>query len=172
MTRLLLALALAPSELSAQSVPQSLPPAATVARTTDSLVQAFVAAGGAPSVAVGIMRGADTIALRAWGKADLEHEVPATAQTVYRIGSVTKQFTAAAVMQLVEQGKVRLTDSIAAYVPDLPAAWRPVTIRQLLITPPASRAFPARRPGRARRAPRSPPRRRAATRRRPPLGSS
>jgi len=95
-------------------------------------VQAFVAAGGAPGVAVGIMRGADTIALRAWGKADLEHEVPATAQTVYRIGSVTKQFTAAAVMQLVEQGKVRLTDSIAAYVPDLPAAWRPVTIRQLL----------------------------------------
>lgn len=118
----------APAALSAQSVP----PAAQAARVIDSLAAAFVAGGGAPSVAVGVVRGADTIALKAWGKADLEHDVPATAETVYRIGSVTKQFTAAAVMQLVEQGKVRLADSIAAYLPDLPAAWRPVTVRQLL----------------------------------------
>jgi CubicO group peptidase (beta-lactamase class C family) len=111
---------------------QSVPPAAQASRVIDSLAEAFVAAGGAPSVAVGVVRGGDTITLRAWGKADLEHDVPATAATVYRIGSVTKQFTAAAVMQLVEQGKVRLTDSIAAFLPDLPAAWRPVTIWQLL----------------------------------------
>ncbi len=129
MKRLLLVLTLAlPSGLSAQS----LPPRATVARVADSLVQAFIAAGGSPSVAAGIVRGADTILLRAWGKADLEHGVAATAQTVYRIGSVTKQFTAAAVMQLVEQGKVGLGDSIAAHLPDLPSAWRRVTIRQLL----------------------------------------
>ncbi|HVG43246.1 MAG TPA: serine hydrolase, partial [Longimicrobium sp.] len=67
-----------------------------------------------------------------WGKADLENDVAATEHSVYRIGSVTKQFTAAAVMQLVEQGKVRLTDSIGAHLPTLPAAWRGVTVRQLL----------------------------------------
>ena len=111
---------------------QALPPVAQASRVIDSLAEAFVASGGAPSVAVGVVRGADTIALKAWGKADLEHDVPATAGTVYRIGSVTKQFTAAAVMQLVEQGKVRLADSIGAWLPDLPAAWRPATIRQLL----------------------------------------
>ncbi len=128
MNRFLIALALAPAALSAQALPST----ADAARVTDSLARAFLAAGGAPSVAIGVVRGTDTIALSAWGKADLEHDVPATAQTVYRIGSVTKQFTAAAVMQLVEQGKVKLGDSVAAYLPGLPAAWRGVTIRQLL----------------------------------------
>lgn len=129
MKRLLFAVALvAPSALPAQA----LPAADSVARVADSLAQAFLAGGASPSVALGIVRGADTIALRAWGKADLEHDIAATPITVYRIGSVTKQFTAAAVMQLVEQGKVRLADSIAAYVPDLPAAWRSVTVAQLL----------------------------------------
>ena len=126
--RLVLLLALAPSVLSAQSLPAR----DAVARTTDSLGRAFVESGASPSVAIGVVRGADTIALGAWGKADLEHDVNATAETVYRTGSVTKQFTAAAVMQLVEQGKVRLDDSIAAHIAGLPAAWRPVTIRQLL----------------------------------------
>jgi len=108
---------------------QALPPVATVARLADSLARAFLAEGGAPSVAIGVVRGADTIELKAWGTADLELDVPASAGSVYRIGSVTKQFTAAAVMQLVEQGKARLDDSIATHLTGLPAAWRPVTIR-------------------------------------------
>ncbi|HEX6645239.1 MAG TPA: serine hydrolase domain-containing protein [Gemmatimonadales bacterium] len=105
---------------------------AAVARTIDSLATAFIAGAGAPSVAIAVVRGADTIALRAWGKADLEHDVAATPETVYRIGSVTKQFTAAAVMQLVEQEKLSLDDSIGAHLAGLPAAWRGVTVRQLL----------------------------------------
>jgi CubicO group peptidase (beta-lactamase class C family) len=129
MSRRLLALSLVfPAALSAQS----LPPVATVARVADSLAQAFLAGRGAPSVAIGVVRGADTIVMKAWGMADLEQDVAATPKSVYRIGSVTKQFTAAAVMQLVEQGKVRLDDSISAHVPSLPAAWRRVTVRQLL----------------------------------------
>ncbi len=111
---------------------QTLPSATAVARVVDSLAGAFIAERGSPSVAIGIVRGGDTIALKAWGKADLEQDVAATAKSVYRIGSVTKQFTSAAVMQLVEQGKVRLDDSIATYLSSLPAAWRPVTVRQLL----------------------------------------
>jgi CubicO group peptidase (beta-lactamase class C family) len=116
-----------PALLSAQA-----PPAARVAQVVDSLARAFVAQGGAPSVAIGVVRGGETIVMKGWGKADLENDVPATEHSVYRIGSITKQFTAAAVMQLVEQGKVRLTDSIGAHLPTLPAAWRGVTVRQLL----------------------------------------
>lgn len=104
---------------------------AAVARIADSLAQAFIV-HESPSVAIALVRGRDTITLKAWGKADLEQEVAATPRSVYRIGSVTKQFTSAAVMQLVEQGKVKLDDSIATYLPTLPVAWRPVTVRQLL----------------------------------------
>jgi CubicO group peptidase (beta-lactamase class C family) len=111
---------------------QELPPVGAVARVADSLAQDFIATGGAPSVAIGVVRGADTIVLKAWGTADLELDVPASAGSVYRIGSVTKQFTAAAVMQLIEQGRARLDDSIAAHLSGLPAAWGRVTIRQLL----------------------------------------
>ena len=110
---------------------QGLPPVAAVARMADSLAQAFIV-HESPSVAIALVRGRDTITLKAWGKADLEQEVAATPRSVYRIGSVTKQFTSAAVMQLVEQGKVKLDDSIATYLPTLPVAWRPVTVRQLL----------------------------------------
>jgi D-alanyl-D-alanine carboxypeptidase len=111
---------------------QTLPSPAAVARIADSLGADFVASQRAPSVAVAIVRGRDTITIKAWGMADLENEVPATARSVYRIGSVTKQFTAAAVMQLAEQGKLRLDDSIAAHLNGLPRSWRRVTIRQLL----------------------------------------
>jgi CubicO group peptidase (beta-lactamase class C family) len=128
MRSLALVLLLAPSLLAAQSLPAR----DAVARTTDSLARAFIESGGAPSVAIGVVRGADTVVLEAWGKADLEHDVDATARTVYRTGSVTKQFTAAAVMQLVEQGKVRLDDSIGGHLASLPAAWRGVPVRQLL----------------------------------------
>lgn len=116
----------------ATAAAQSLPPAGTVRQLADSLARAFVADGGAPSVAVGMVRGKDTLILQAFGMADFENEVPATARSVYRIGSVTKQFAAAAVMQLVEQGKVRLEDPIGSHLATLPEAWKPVTVRQLL----------------------------------------
>ncbi len=128
MRKLAFVLLLAPSLLTAQAGPGR----DAAARTIDSLATAFIASGGSPSVAIGVVRGTDTITLSAWGKADLEHDVNATAATVYRTGSVTKQFTAAAVMQLVEQGKVRLDDSIGTHLAGLPAAWRGVPIRQLL----------------------------------------
>ena len=125
--RAFLACAIASAPLHAQ-----LPSRAAATSLIDSLATAFVAERQSPSVAVALVRGTDTLAFNAWGKADLENDVAATPRTVYRIGSVTKQFTSAAVMQLVEQGKVKLDDSIATYLPTLPAAWRGVTVRQLL----------------------------------------
>ncbi|HTM61878.1 MAG TPA: serine hydrolase domain-containing protein [Burkholderiales bacterium] len=111
---------------------QDAPQRSAVAARVDSLARAFVADRDAPAVSVEVVRGGDTVVSAGYGTADLENQVPATAATLYRIGSITKQFTAAAVIRLVEQGKVTLDDSIAAYVPNLPAAWRAVTVRELL----------------------------------------
>jgi serine beta-lactamase-like protein LACTB, mitochondrial len=66
------------------------------------------------------------------GLADVENQVPATAATVFDIGSVSKVLTAVAVMQLVEQGHVRLDDPIQKYVPSFPDKGSPITIRHLM----------------------------------------
>lgn len=115
--------------LSGQSI---LAAQSTATITADSLARDYIARGEAPSVAVAIVRGNDTVLFAAYGKANLELDVDATTASVYRIGSVTKQFTAAAVIQLIEQGKVRLDDSIGAHLANLPTAWQSVTVRQLL----------------------------------------
>ncbi len=111
---------------------QPLPSRAIVEHAADSIVRRVLASNGSPSLAVAIVRGGDTLVMKAWGTADLESPSVATAQTVYRIGSVTKQFTAAVVLQLVDSGSIRIDDAIGTYLPTLPAAWKPVTIRQLL----------------------------------------
>src|SRR5437870_5332894 len=67
-----------------------------------------------------------------YGYADLEHQIRASAGTVYGIGSVTKQFTAVAVMQLVEQRIVGLDDKIWKYLPTRGRLQPPVTVRHLL----------------------------------------
>jgi D-alanyl-D-alanine carboxypeptidase len=78
-----------------------------------------------------LVRGRDTLVHKAYGKADLENDVAATPAHVYRIGSITKQFTAAGVMRLVEQGKVSLDDDFTKYVP-FDTRGRRVTVRHLL----------------------------------------
>lgn len=124
-----LVVALAPANASAQN---TTPPDAHVRAIVDSLARAFVADTQAPGVSIEVVRGADTVVSGGWGFANLEERVPATAATLYRIGSITKQFTSASVMRLVEAGNVSLDDSIATYVPNLPVAWRGVTVRELL----------------------------------------
>lgn len=80
---------------------------------------------------IGIVDHGRVVLVKAYGKADVENEVPAAADTVYRIGSITKEFTAAAVMQLVEQGKVGLDDDITKYVA-IDTHGKPIAIRDLL----------------------------------------
>lgn len=69
---------------------------------------------------------------RSYGMANYELDVPNSARTVYRIASLTKQFTALAVMQLQEQGRLKVDDPICQYLDQCPAAWKPVTLRHLL----------------------------------------
>jgi len=85
-----------------------------------------------PGASLAIVRDGHIIKAQGYGFANLELKAPATKKTVYEIGSNTKQFTAAAIMMLVEEGKVALEDSITKYFPEAPQAWRDITIRHLL----------------------------------------
>jgi CubicO group peptidase (beta-lactamase class C family) len=98
----------------------------------DSLVTAQMVKNHNVGVSIGIQKGEDLLMARGYGSADLELGVPADAETVYRIGSLTKQFTATGILQLVEQGKIGLQDDITKFLPDYPTQGHKVTIHELL----------------------------------------
>lgn len=83
-------------------------------------------------LALGLFQDDEPIFNRGYGFANLEHQVPVTPDTVFSIASVTKLFTGTAVFQLIEQGKLNLTDPIGDYLPNLPEAWRPIQLHHLL----------------------------------------
>jgi CubicO group peptidase (beta-lactamase class C family) len=85
-----------------------------------------------PGAAVLVVHNDAVILRKGFGMADLELKVPVDPEHVFRVGSITKQFTAVAILQLVAAGKIKLDDDIATYVPDFPAAGHKVTIAQLL----------------------------------------
>jgi CubicO group peptidase (beta-lactamase class C family) len=105
---------------------------ADFAPRADSLVYTYLAESRAPSVAFAVIRGNDTLAFGAHGLADIAAWRAPTATTIYEIGSITKQFTSAAIMRLVDQGKLKLDDDMSKYVPQFPLQGKHVTIRQLL----------------------------------------
>jgi serine beta-lactamase-like protein LACTB, mitochondrial len=95
-------------------------------------ISAEMSRAGAPGVSVAVVMDGAVRYANGFGLADLENSVPATADTVYRLASISKPMTATAVMQLVEQGKLDLDSSVERYVPTFPKKEWPVTIRQLL----------------------------------------
>jgi CubicO group peptidase (beta-lactamase class C family) len=82
--------------------------------------------------AVLVARGADVILSKGYGSANLEWDVPNTPATKFRLGSITKQFTAASILLLEERGKLKIDDPIKKYLTDAPAAWDRITIHNLL----------------------------------------
>lgn len=85
-----------------------------------------------PGAAVAVWRGGRTLFAKAYGMANLTHEVPFTVTTPTNIGSTSKQFTAFAIMLLAEQGKLSLDDDVRKHIPELPDLGTVVTIRHLL----------------------------------------
>jgi CubicO group peptidase (beta-lactamase class C family) len=69
---------------------------------------------------------------KGYGMANLELDVPNTPDTKFRLGSITKQFTSAAILQLQEQGKLSVDDAACKFIDSCPAAWKPITVRHLL----------------------------------------
>jgi CubicO group peptidase (beta-lactamase class C family) len=105
--------------------------ASTVA-AIDSIANAFLAGGKGAGLSVAVVKGRDTLALRGYGKADLELDTPTPPRAVYEIGSVTKQFTAVALLMLRDEGRLSLDDDFTKYLPDFPTQGRRITVRQLL----------------------------------------
>jgi CubicO group peptidase (beta-lactamase class C family) len=105
---------------------------AEIARRVDAAIAQVVARPEAAGLSVAVARGDKVIVERGAGRADIDAGRAADAATEFRIGSVTKQFTAAAIMKLVEQGKLSLDDPLKKYLPDFDTGGRTVTIRQLL----------------------------------------
>jgi D-alanyl-D-alanine carboxypeptidase len=85
-----------------------------------------------PGLSLAIVRDGRITKAQGYGFANVELKAHVTKETVYEIGSNTKQFTAAAIMMLVEDGKVHLEDAIAKYFPEAPEAWHDITVRHLL----------------------------------------
>jgi CubicO group peptidase (beta-lactamase class C family) len=106
--------------------------AALIARI-DSIVNKPIASGKIAGASVAVVKGQDTILIKGYGKADLEFDVATPQDAIYEIGSVTKQFTAASILLLAEQGKLSLDDDITKYFPGYNSQGNKI-IRRLLTT--------------------------------------
>ncbi len=102
-------------------------------RQIDAAVSSFMKRTGAPGVSIAIVVHGKTLFETGYGLADVENNVPATADTMYRLGSVSKPLTAVAIMQLVERGKIDLDAQVQRYCPQFPhKSAGPITSRELL----------------------------------------
>lgn len=99
-------------------------------RAFEKFTKAYV--GPAPGCAAAVSLNGETVFEKAFGLADLEHNVPNTPQTIFESGSVAKQFTAAAIVLLHQDGKLSLDDPVRKYIPELPDYGSPLTVRHLL----------------------------------------
>ncbi len=98
----------------------------------DDFVQAQLKKQNIPAVSVVVLKDGKPIKTRGYGVANLESGTPATPDTVFEIGSVSKQFIASGILLLNGDGKLGLDDSVRKYLEDAPEAWQPITIRHLL----------------------------------------
>jgi CubicO group peptidase (beta-lactamase class C family) len=98
----------------------------------DGYVRAQMKARKIPGLSLAVVKGGRIVKSEGYGVASLELNVAATRETVYEIGSISKQIAADAILLLVEDGKIRLDDPISRYLDDPPVAWAPITIRHVL----------------------------------------
>jgi CubicO group peptidase (beta-lactamase class C family) len=107
---------------------------ATVARADqiDDFVRARMQQFALPGVSLALVEEGKVTKIGSYGMADVAHGTPVVPETVFKIGSVSKQFIASAIMLLVQDGRLKVDDPVSRYLPDAPPAWQPLTIRHLL----------------------------------------
>jgi D-alanyl-D-alanine carboxypeptidase len=111
---------------------QALPPDdKSLAASIDKAAAAAVAAGESPGLQVAVVKDGRAVLVKSYGSADLEQHVLVSNDSVFRIGSVTKQFTAVALLLLAEEGKVSLQDKLSRYYPNFPRA-NDITLDEML----------------------------------------
>lgn len=107
-------------------------PAAAQTDKVDEYVRAAMREQGIPGLSIAVVRNGELVYAKGYGVSNLELNVAATPETIYQSGSVGKQFTAALVMMLVEEGKLGLDDPISKYFEGAPSTWKDIKVRHLL----------------------------------------
>ena len=108
------------------------PDRASLVRKLDSLAGSGVVENRAAGIVAAVVKGNDTLLLKGYGKADVEWNIAMPADAMFEIGSITKQFTSVAILQLRDEGKLSLDDEITKWLPDFDMRGNNVTIRRLL----------------------------------------
>jgi CubicO group peptidase (beta-lactamase class C family) len=103
-----------------------------VVERIDGYVRAEMTRQQIPGVAVAVIKDGHVVLAKGYGLANVEHQVPVKPETVFQSGSVGKQFTATAVMLLVEKGRISLDDPITKYLPEGAPRWNAIKVRHLL----------------------------------------
>src|SRR5688572_20652934 len=98
----------------------------------DAYIRAEMDKRRIPGVALVVIQRGTVVKIQGYGVATLEHDAPVTPDTVFELASVTKQFTAAGIMLLVEEGKLGLDDAISRHLSGTPDNWSGITVRHLL----------------------------------------
>ena len=103
-----------------------------VSTKVDDYIRSEMQSQQIPGLALAVIKDGQMVMAKGYGLANVEHQVPVKPETIFQSGSTGKQFTATAVMMLVEEGKLNLEDKITKYFTDGPEAWRNITVRHLL----------------------------------------
>ncbi len=105
---------------------------ALAAGDTDDYIRDEMKKRRIPGLALVAIKNGEIVNINGYGIANLEHDVPVTPDTIFALASITKQFTATAIMRLAERGLLKLNDPIKKYLPHSPRKWRGITISHLL----------------------------------------
>ena len=111
---------------------QLIEPSADALARLDATIETHLATTNTPGAVAAVVSHGDVVHLRTYGLANVELSVPVSDESLFEIGSISKQFVTAAVMLMNEEGKIALDDPIHAYLPYLPGEWIGVTVRQLM----------------------------------------
>lgn len=99
----------------------------------DEYIRAEMERQHVPGLSLAIVRDGKVVKAEGYGVANIEHDIPVRPETVFKIGSVSKQFIAVGVLLLVQDGKLSLDDPVSKYFTDAPETWRGITIRHLIL---------------------------------------
>lgn len=103
-----------------------------VSTKVDEYIRSEMQAQQIPGLALAVIKDGQIVIAKGYGLANVEHQVPVKPETIFQSGSTGKQFTATAVMMLIEEGKLSLDDRITKFFPDGPQSWQSITVRHLL----------------------------------------
>ena len=105
---------------------------AAIEPAVDAFINSEMQKQKIPGVSLAVVKDGKPLIVKGYGFANLEHQVPVKPETIFQSGSVGKQFTATAVMMLVEDGKINLDEKIGKYLGEVPESWANITVRHLL----------------------------------------